>query len=130
MNTKVRYLTIIAVGMLLAPNTAVSDKAAVVGPGARSCGQIIASMEADKIGRAAYFFWAQGFLSGLNFEYGPDFEFSTDLSDYDALMLWLENYCKENPLDIYARAVSKLWHELRARQGLEPDIRGILKDLR
>ena len=128
MNIKMRYLTIIAVGMLLAPNSAASDEMAVVGPGALSCGKIIASMEADKIGRAAYFFWAQGFLSGLNFEYSPDFEFSTDLSDHDALMLWLENYCKENPLDRYYIAIEYLWVELRFRQGLDTDTRFKPKD--
>ena len=128
MNIKVRYLTIIAVGMLLAPNSAASDEMAFVGAGTLSCGKFITNTEDDKTYRASYFFWAQGFLSGLNFEYAPYFEFSTDLSDYAAMKMWIENYCKENPLDKYYIATAYLWAELRARQGLEPDIRGIQKD--
>ena len=114
--------------MLLAPNTAASDEMVLVGPGTLSCGKIIASMEANKTFRVTYFFWAQGFLSGLNFEYSPDFEFSTDLSDYDALMLWLENYCKETPLDKYYMAITVLWVELRSKQGLEVDPRFLPQD--
>ena len=128
MNTKVRYLTIIAAGMLMTTNPTVADELVLVGPGALSCGKIIADIEDDKTFRTTYFFWAQGFLSGLNLKYFQNWQSATDLSDPDALKLWIQNYCEENPLDVYVVAASQLWNELRARQGLEPDRRGIQKD--
>jgi len=123
-NIKMRYLAAIAVGMLMAANIAAQDNGpmALVGVGARSCGKFVAETKDDENIRAAYFFWAQGFLSGLNQKYLVRFESSTDLADHNALRLWVENYCEENPLDSYYVATFKLWHELRRRQGLDPDL--------
>ena len=108
--------------MLMTAGTAAADeKHYVAGVGNFSCGKFIANMELDKIFHDLYFFWAQGFLSGLNFKYFLNQESATDLADHDALQLWLENYCDENPLDQYSAAAMQLWHELRVRQGLDPD---------
>jgi len=121
-NIKMRYLVAIAVGMLLVANTAASDdKMVVAGAGTASCGEFIADTKNNETLRDTYFLWAQGFLSSLNFKHLRNWESATDLSDPDALKLWIENYCEENPLSIYAAAVAKLWSELRIRQGLEPD---------
>ena len=118
-----RYLIAIAVGMLMVTNPATPDERQLImaGAGAHSCGKFIANMELDEIFHDLYFFWAQGFLSGLNFKYFLNQESATDLADHDALQLWLENYCDENPLDQYSAAAMQLWHELRVRQGLDPD---------
>jgi len=125
-----RCLAAITAGMLLVTNTAASDdKIVVAGVGANSCGKFIAETKDDETFRAAYFYWAQGFLSGLNYKYGLSPEFATDLADYNALMLWVDNYCEENPLDLYGVAAIKLWHELRIRQGLELDVQGILESI-
>ena len=123
-----RYLVAIAAGMLMAPVIAAADEVlAVAGAGASSCGKFIADTEGTETMSLIYFSWAQGFLTGLNAKYVKSRD-STDLSDRDALELFIENYCEENPLDNYVRAAAKLWHELRARQELEPDIRGARKD--
>ena len=118
MNMKMRYLTIIAVGVLMTANTAVSDD--VAGAGGRSCGKFLADSETGReILGAFYFSWAQGYLTGLNTKYLLCQELSTDLSDVAAIKFWIKNYCEENPLDQYLMAVTKLWAELRVKQKIQ-----------
>ena len=126
MNIKMRYLTIIAVGMLLAANPAVSDEGVdLIGPGANSCGKFIVGKEKYEELRLVHTAWAQGFLTGLNIKYLQSLESATELPDHAAMELWIKNYCEENPLDNYAFAIRNLWRELRARQGLERDPHGL-----
>jgi len=47
-------------------------------------------------------------------------ESATELSDSAEMEIWIKNYCEENPLDQYLMAVTRLWAELRAKQGLDP----------
>ena len=129
MNIKMQFLTIIAVGMLTAMSpVALGERLPLVWVGATSCGKFIAETKGDKSFRIAYYYWARGFLSGLNYEYSLSWESATDLSDHSALRFWIRKYCDENPLDTYGLATSKLWHELRFQQGLDPDPRFDLKD--
>ena len=125
MTFKMRYLTIIVVGILMAANATASDESPIIlaGVGTVSCKKFIADTEDDESFRTAYFFWSQGFLSGLNYKYFLNWASATNLSGYAAMKIWIKNYCEENPLDSYGVATEKLWHELRARQGLEPDRR-------
>jgi len=128
-NIKMRYLAAVVAGMLMITNTAASDEPRymtgapryMTGAGIASCGKFIADTEDDETFGNVYFFWAQGFLSGLNIKYLLNMESATDFLDHEAMKLWIENYCKENPLDNYSVAAMKLWHELRVRQGLNPD---------
>lgn len=118
MNIKMRTLTIIAVGMLLAANIAAEDD--VAGVGAKSCGQVLkAKKESDMLALLSYS-WAQGFMSALNLKHFGS-EGVVNLSDRAAHEIWLENFCKENPLSKYLVAVGVLWNELREQQGLEPE---------
>ena len=123
-----RYLTIIAAGMLMATHTVVEAQKVIVGAGAFSCGKFIAGD--DWSSRAVFFAWAQGYLSGLNVKYFLDVSASgsTDLDDTDGQKVWLLNYCRENPLDLYFSAVNSLWVALREQQGLERDPRIKSKD--
>ncbi len=116
-----RCLAAITAGMLMVANTATSDdKLVVAGVGANSCGKFIADIEAGhQILTSLYFSWVQGFLTGLNTKYLLCPESATELSDHDALMLWIKNYCEENPLDQYLMAVTKLWAELRVKQKIQ-----------
>ncbi len=123
-----RYLVAIAAGMLMATHTVVEAQKVIVGTGALSCGKFIA--EDDWSTRASFFTWAQGYLSGLNVKYFLDVSApgSTDLQDTDGQKVWLLNYCRENPLDLYFGAVNYLWAALREQQGLERDSRIQPKD--
>jgi len=125
---KMRYLALIAAGMLMATHTVVEAQKVIAGPGAMSCGKFIA--EDDWSSRAVFFTWAQGYLTGLNVKYFFDVSApgSTDLQDTDGQEVWLLNYCRENPLDLYFGAVNNLWAALREQQGLERDSRIKPKD--
>ncbi|MCH8867836.1 MAG: hypothetical protein IID58_13430 [Proteobacteria bacterium] len=122
MKTKMRYLAAIAAGFLMVSNIAALDeKHVIAGGGSISCGKFIADTKDDEFMSDFYFSWVQGFLSGLNFKYLESTEITTDLSDHEALQLWIKNYCNDNPLDLYYIAAGKLWVELRHRQGLSQD---------
>ncbi len=117
--------------MLMTAGTAAADeKQYLAGAGSVSCGKFLEDKEVfANLLDAEYFSWAQGFMSGLNYEFIMDSaETVTDLSDHEAQQISIENYCKENPLELYAAAIFNLWDELRDTQGLEPDVRFIPKD--
>lgn len=57
--------------------------------------------------------WALGFVSGSNWtSHGKD-----ELADVDAdaIYAWLDNYCRQNPLDKFPHAVTTLAQELANR---------------
>jgi hypothetical protein len=59
--------------------------------------------------------WIDGFMSGIKVEKndGPDFLASTPLGA--AHYAWVDNYCRENPLDLMVTAAHALVKELRSR---------------
>jgi hypothetical protein len=65
---------------------------------------------------SAYREWVFGFLSGVAWQKSGDDR--TDLlsgTERAGLLLWLDNYCRANPLDSMPRAVIKLVSHLEAR---------------
>ena len=135
MNIKMRYLAAIAAGVLLAASTVAADenKLALMGVGWQSCGKYLTTTKDDVsfddvAFDFAYTSWTQGFLSGLNYDFILRSGTTTDLSDHQAQKIWIENYCKEYPLEKYLVAVVTLWVALRHQQGLESDERFIRKD--
>ncbi len=75
----------------------------IFGPGAISCGKYFFENSQTKL---AFFSWAQGYMTGLLWA----MEKSSVLIDKDpeALRLWIDNYCKANPLKSYHEAVKAL----------------------
>jgi 2-methylcitrate dehydratase PrpD len=63
--------------------------------------------------------WVQGFLTATN----VFFTGSSDLShgtDSEGIMAWVDNYCKEHPLETLATAAVDLVFQLMARGGPAP----------
>jgi hypothetical protein len=60
--------------------------------------------------------WATGFLSGANAA-SSTFKDRLEGIDADAVYAWLDNYCRQNPLEIFPEAVSNLSRELANRAG-------------
>ena len=56
--------------------------------------------------------WLGGFLSGVNV--GHDGLLNDALKDLDlqAHLAWIEKYCRENPLDSFSRASTRLLLEI------------------
>jgi hypothetical protein len=82
--------------------------------GARSCGQWVeARTTCQNVSAEA---WLVGFLSGL--ADGMNKNFLVD-ADADSLFLWVDNYCKANPLDYTTTAGQKLAVTLMKRRGIK-----------
>ena len=54
--------------------------------------------------------WMQGFISASGY-YG----YELNRTDASALEAWMDNYCKENPLESFGDAVHKLVETLRKK---------------
>jgi hypothetical protein len=93
------------------------------GVGLTSCGEFLEAKESERrLGSniqqirsakyAAYVSYVHGFLSGANglAAFGDlDFRVGASINDYfSGAMAWLENYCRNQPLDDFAFAVAAL----------------------
>ena len=83
------------------------------GAGTTSCGNYIAASSNDNVS-AFYVSWAQGFLSGMNMGYGraAKREF-VGLPDNDTIKLYLDKYCRNNPLKTPLDGALALYDEIR-----------------
>ena len=81
----------------------------VIGAGTNSCGAWTKAIDEDPSLHSQRQVWVLGFLSGVNAIWQKDI-----LVEYDGedLIAWIDNYCKENPLDRIASAASSLVREL------------------
>jgi hypothetical protein len=96
----------------------------VYGPGLKTCAGYIAdirnySQASEKI-RQRYFIWAQGFITGLNYVHFSKAHtplkniLSIPLSDQ---MNFIDDYCLNNPEDMYLKAAANLWDQLAPMAG-------------
>lgn len=78
---------------------------------ARSCGQFVDARDQGRRGNYQlenmFAAWIQGYMTGLNSLLVDTYDIAGS-TDEDALELWLENYCKANPLDSFPKAVDGL----------------------
>ena len=60
--------------------------------------------------------WVAGFLTGYNIASATDPDFlGKSMPDKVAMYIWIDNYCRDKPLNIVAAAVMALKDELVAR---------------
>jgi hypothetical protein len=89
-----------------------AEEATVFGHGLVSCGKWTEARRTTT-GQGLYIQWLAGFLSGLNIESkGPDV---LNGQGFDALMAWVDNFCRANPLEPIATAGFALMKELRSK---------------
>ena len=92
---------------------------AAYGEATSSCGSFVESRQ-NETQRYIYLAWLNGYLTAVN-KYQSGIRYYDALGDIkagrdsQALMLWLENYCRENPLDSFFRAVLMLQNELQRK---------------
>ena len=60
--------------------------------------------------------WLLGFVSGYN-AYGSSSGNVANGGNGTALLAWVDNYCRANPLDVLPQAGMALVRELRSRKG-------------
>ena len=77
-----------------------------------SCGAYLKEAAENPSACSAYGFWIAGFVTGANA--AKDRMTSTDAP---AAQAWVDNYCRENPLDLFVMATVRLDEELDRRAG-------------
>lgn len=84
-----------------------------------SCGAWTQSASREAA-RAQYASWFRGFVSGYNFG-NPEAQVPMgQMPDDETLYLYIDKYCRENPLNPFISAAFKLVEELRASQAVAP----------
>jgi len=114
---------------LTAPARAEQGTLWVFGTGTNSCGQFVQVADREHkakshhtapevistLGYVAFVTWTEGFLSGTNFS--EHAMVGANISDHFAdAMAWIENYCRQHPLDSYLNAVMQLKVALAAKE--------------
>lgn len=80
-----------------------------------SCGAWARS-QSDKYRRQVYLYWFRGFVSGYNFENRIYQVTLNSMPDQDTLSLYVDKFCRENPLSQFVAAAFPLVRELRVKK--------------
>jgi hypothetical protein len=110
-------LRIILVGIALVLFSEMALAATVTGRGAESCGVWVKDREDESRGRSAgstlNITWLLGYLSGLSAATGKDFWDKPNVNslDNESVALWMDNYCRANPLKGVAEGANGLFLE-------------------
>jgi len=93
------------------------------GYGSKTCGRYVGAREGFRKGNAEerfevqmYLSWLDGFATAVS---AKQYEDVLKGKDFDAISLWLENYCKHNPLDSFLIASSRLITALTGKRPLQ-----------
>lgn len=84
-----------------------SDARTVLRPGDNSCGSWVEARQKD---RKLVQYWYIGFISGINMESKKDHLAKIDAA---SAYLWMDKYCRENPLKDIVEASGALFIELK-----------------
>lgn len=103
------FLTYLAVGFLFYSEYIAKAEgySAVIGAGTNSCGKWVEAKN-DPAQRYQYTQWLYGFISGHNW-YIKQYESLPP--DKESAVLWVDNYCKNNPLHAIIYAATALVQE-------------------
>ena len=105
-----RFAVLLIVATISTAQAEQREPRTLFGPLGFSCDKWINAPE-DTGERAQLRMWMLGYLSGLNTESSTDFLQDRDV---DGLLVWIDNYCRRNPLHPMPRAIQEFVQELRA----------------
>jgi len=104
-------LRFVLLALAVAISTAqVQEPRAIIGPMDFSCGKWVNTPK-DTSEHFQVRYWILGYLSGNNMQSSVDFMRGRDA---DGLTVWIDNYCRRNPLHAITRAMVELVKELKA----------------
>jgi hypothetical protein len=104
--------TLFALALVIATTT---TNAQVTVRGSPSCGTWVKDREAGGSPRLINLAWVVGYISGRAVESNKNVIRGTD---NDSISLWLDNYCRNNPLKSVDDGADDLFVELRRIKGL------------
>ena len=93
-------------------------KVMIWGAGTISCGEFIKVVAKNPQNEVVFGQWLNGYISGRNFADRSVADYAAGL-DRTALISWITNYCKDNPLDVFFNAAEALITELRSKGRIE-----------
>ncbi|MDH3309572.1 MAG: HdeA family protein [Gammaproteobacteria bacterium] len=104
---------------LFSPTTAIAadsdERYSNYGSGTQSCETYVKAREDSRNGEErielVFLTWLNGFLSAHNYYVTNTYDIK-GTTDNEALLVWLENYCKQNPRKSFSSAVAALADEL------------------
>lgn len=102
-------VTILETVLALAAIRAQPTAPMIYGAGVRSCGSWLEARKDDDVVWQVYVQWTLGFLSAANVY----LENTPQKTDSDAVIAWLDNYCRDNPLSSVRNAMVNLVLELQ-----------------
>ena len=115
MQTSVTKKTLLAITTSLCIWLTASHAEALQIRGFTSCGTWVKETQEDGWGIVTSRMWLLGYLSGKASGSGKDVLRGTD---NDSIFLWVDNYCKANPLKDIGDAGAALFSELAKKKGL------------
>jgi len=108
----------VAVAVIAALSTSVSEAADETGrywaEGRESCGTVLERIAGPAQSRAILDAYIAAYLTAYN-AWVPGVAHIAEGTDRKSIVIWIERYCRENPLDTDAQAMNALITELRAR---------------
>ena len=90
----------------------------VWGAGNVSCGQFVKVIGSNPGNERVFGQWLHRFISGLNEADRTTVDYAAGL-DRDALMTWVTNYCRNNPLDSFYGASRALVNEMTVKERIK-----------
>lgn len=106
-----RVVILAAVMLVALARPASSEPRKQIGLGAHTCGTWTQERQAEVANGMRN--WVIGFVNGANvYDSGPDFLLQTDPN---AIVAWMDNYCRSNPLENIFTGAYLLVQELRSR---------------
>ena len=81
-----------------------------------SCGTWVGSQH-NAAERAQYLYWFRGFVTGYNFSQPSNQVSLNAMPDLATLALYVDKFCRENPLRPFTGAAPQLVREIRTRPG-------------
>ena len=108
-----KYLNIVVLFVCLMSGSVHAQGIAMFGFEDDSCGAWAKSAQEHEVVRGQYIKWVRGFISGSNWMTpGNQANTSGGLSS-ETISLYLDKYCRENPLQHFINGVFELVRELR-----------------
>lgn len=113
-------ITIFVIALLLLPLIATAaDKLGnyetIMNTNESTCGRYVSARDEARNGNHfrenMYRYWLAGYVTAFN-KTKPDTWSIIGTTDLDSAMLWLENYCKQYPLEDFSDATNSLVYEL------------------
>jgi hypothetical protein len=97
-----------------------SIKQYIPGAGAVQCGKMLVDLEKGGTQPDSYISWMQGYLTAKNIAREIIYKLPpVDLAGHEGQLIWLKNYCEDNPLEQVGVGVQMLWNELVSMQESE-----------